>query len=34
VARIYYQTLAAGEPKLLPEEKMAVVLEKFKTYGQ
>lgn len=34
VARIYYQTLSAGKPKLLSEEKMAVVLEKFKTYGQ
>lgn len=34
VARIYYQTLTAGEPKLLSEEEMTVVLEKFKDYGQ
>lgn len=34
VARIYYQTLAAGKPKLLSEEQMAVVLDKFKDYGQ
>lgn len=34
VARIYYQTLLAGEPKLLSAEQMDEVLEKFKTYGQ
>lgn len=34
VARIYYQTLLAGEPQLLNAEQMDEVLEKFKTYGQ
>ena len=33
VARIYYQTLTAGEPKLLSDAQMDEVLEKFKTYG-
>lgn len=34
VARIYYQTLVAGEPRLLSESQMTEVLEKFKGYGQ
>lgn len=34
VARIYYQTKSIGTPVILPEEEMATVLEKFKTYGQ
>lgn len=34
VARIYYQTLVAGEPRLLSDTQMAEVLEKFKHYGQ
>lgn len=34
VARLYYQTRLAGSPKILPEEEMARVLKKFKTYGQ
>jgi len=34
VARIYYQTLLAGEVKLLSREQMDVVLEKFKDYGK
>ncbi|WP_316568734.1 L-fuculose-phosphate aldolase [Neobacillus sp. YIM B06451] len=33
-AQIYCQTKAIGEPVLLPEEEMAVLAEKFKTYGQ
>ncbi|RDU38835.1 L-fuculose-phosphate aldolase [Neobacillus piezotolerans] len=33
-AQIYYQTKAIGEPVLLPEEEMAVLADKFKTYGQ
>lgn len=33
VARIYYQTLVAGEPKLLSETQMAEALERFKSYG-
>lgn len=34
VARIYYQTLLAGESKILTPEQMDEVLEKFKWYGQ
>ena len=34
VARIYYQTLLAGEPKILSAGQMEEVLAKFKTYGQ
>ena len=34
VARIYYQTLLAGESKLLSDAQMAEVLEKFKDYGR
>ena len=34
VAQIYIQAKAMGEPKLLNQEQMAEVLEKFKTYGK
>lgn len=34
VARIYYQTLVAGDPKILSQDQMDEVLQKFKTYGQ
>jgi L-fuculose-phosphate aldolase len=34
VARIYYQSMLAGEPKLLSEGQMEEVLVKFKSYGQ
>lgn len=34
VARIYYQGRCIGEPKILDDDQMAVVCEKFKTYGQ
>ncbi len=34
VARLYYQTKCIGEPVILSNEQMAVVSEKFKTYGQ
>jgi L-fuculose-phosphate aldolase len=34
VARIYYQTLIAGESRILSTEQMDTVLEKFKDYGQ
>lgn len=34
VARIYYQTKSIGNPVVLPDEEMNIVLEKFKTYGQ
>lgn len=34
VARIYYQCLSVGEPRLLSDKQMELVLEKFKTYGR
>ncbi|GAP15766.1 L-fuculose 1-phosphate aldolase [Longilinea arvoryzae] len=34
VARLYYQTKCIGEPVILSNDQMAVVGEKFKTYGQ
>jgi L-fuculose-phosphate aldolase len=34
VARIYYQTLVAGESKILNQQQMEEVLEKFKGYGR
>ena len=34
VARIYYQARCIGNPVILSDEEMAVVGEKFKTYGQ
>jgi L-fuculose-phosphate aldolase len=34
VSRIYYQTKCIGNPVILSDEEMAVVGEKFKTYGQ
>ena len=34
VARIYYQTRCMGEPQILSDEEMAIVCDKFKTYGQ
>jgi L-fuculose-phosphate aldolase len=34
VARLYYQCKSIGEPVILPDEEMAVITEKFKTYGQ
>ncbi len=34
LARMYCQALQIGEPKLLPEKEMQLVLEQFKTYGQ
>ena len=34
LAEQYWRALQIGEPKLLPEAEMAVVLEKFRTYGQ
>lgn len=33
-AELYYRTKAIGEPIILPEEEMVLMLEKFKTYGQ
>lgn len=33
-AEIYYRTRCAGEPVILPEEEMKLMLDKFKTYGQ
>ncbi len=34
VAQIYYQAKAIGEPVILSDAQMEVVLEKFKSYGQ
>ena len=34
MAQLYLQVLAFGAPKLLSDEEMARVLEKFRTYGQ
>lgn len=34
LAEQYVKLLALGEPRVLPEDEMAVVLERFKTYGQ
>ncbi len=34
VARLYYQALCIGTPKILNGEEMAEVLEKFKSYGK
>ncbi len=34
VARIWYQTRCAGGGRIIPDEEMERVLEKFKTYGQ
>lgn len=34
VSKIYIQCKSMGEPKLLTDEEMAVIGEKFKTYGQ
>jgi L-fuculose-phosphate aldolase len=34
VARIYYQAKCIGEPVILPEAEMSVVIDKFAVYGQ
>jgi L-fuculose-phosphate aldolase len=34
VSRIYYQAKCIGAPVILPDDEMARVCEKFKTYGQ
>ena len=34
LARMYWQALQIGEPSLLSDAEMAIVLEKFATYGQ
>ena len=33
-AELFYRTRCAGEPVLLPQDEMARVAERFKTYGQ
>lgn len=33
-AELYYRTKSIGEPIILPEKEMKLMLEKFKTYGQ
>jgi len=34
VAEVYYRAKCIGEPTILPDEEMELMLEKFKTYGQ
>jgi L-fuculose-phosphate aldolase len=34
VARLYYQAKCLGEPVILSDQEMAVIGERFKTYGQ
>jgi L-fuculose-phosphate aldolase len=34
VARIYYQAKAVGTPRILPDEEMQRVMERFKSYGK
>ena len=34
LAEMYWRALQVGEPRLLPDDEMHVVLEKFATYGQ
>ncbi len=33
-AELYYRAKSIGEPVILPEEEMVLMMEKFKTYGQ
>ena len=33
-AELYYRTICIGEPVILSDEEMDLMLEKFKTYGQ
>lgn len=33
-AELYYRTKSIGEPVILPEKEMILMLDKFKTYGQ
>lgn len=33
-AELYYRTKAIGQPVIIPEEEMDIMMEKFKTYGQ
>jgi len=34
VAEIYYRAKSIGEPKIIPDEEMELIIEKFKSYGQ
>jgi L-fuculose-phosphate aldolase len=34
LARMYWQALQIGEPTLLDEAEMRVVIDRFQTYGQ
>lgn len=34
VARIYYQARAVGTPRILPDDEMQRVMERFKSYGK
>lgn len=33
-AELYYRTRCIGQPVILPEDEMTLMMEKFKTYGQ
>ena len=33
-AEVYYRAKSIGEPVILPEEEMQILIEKFKGYGQ
>jgi len=33
-SELYYRTKCIGEPVILPEEEMTLMMDKFKTYGQ
>lgn len=33
-SELYYRTKSMGEPIILPEDEMKIMIEKFKTYGQ
>ncbi len=34
VARLYYQSMCIGKPRILPDEEMEIITKKFATYGQ
>ena len=34
MSEIYYRTKSMGEPVILSEEEMKIMIKKFKSYGQ
>ena len=34
IAKLQYRAMCIGQPQILTDEQMAVVMEKFKSYGQ